>query len=70
VHRRIFGSKIAIMAIIVISSVKIGELQAWPAFKPHHSDFCLLLVAGVLDSKRRMTEMIRLVHSWGWMNAG
>jgi len=26
----------------------------------------LLLLAGVLDSKRWMTEMIRLVHSWGW----
>jgi hypothetical protein len=26
----------------------------------------LLLLAGVLDSKRWMTEMIRLVHNWGW----
>jgi len=25
----------------------------------------LLLLAGVLDSRRWMTEMIRLVHSWG-----
>jgi len=40
------------------------ELQAWPAFKPHHSCFRLLLLADVLDDRRWTAEAIRLVHSW------
>jgi hypothetical protein len=37
------------------------ELQAWPAFKPNHSDFCLLLfLAGVLDGDRCDAKDIRL----------
>jgi len=32
--------------------------------------FALLLLAGVLDSKRWMAEAIRLVHSWGLIIIG
>jgi len=57
------------MLLLMRRCYRKKELQAWPAFKPHHPySFALLLLAGILDSKRWMAEAIRLVHSWVWNN--